>query len=120
MQEKEIHEHKKVQEELIKTRKMIKEQQVELEQERWRKERIMTCLRERFSPAQLDRILDDKESRWSQEDFQKANTLLCGSEKAYKMTRELLNVPLPARSAVKRWIAENKLVQGNLEENDEK
>ena len=81
-------------------------------------ERIMTCLRQRFSPAQLDRILNDHDSNWSQEDFQKANTLLCASEEAYKMTRELLNVPLPARSAVKRWLADIKLSEGNLEDND--
>jgi hypothetical protein len=113
-QDEENNELKKVENEMIQGRYVNKKQKALLEEEIKEKERIMTCLRKRFSKAQLDRILDDKNTHWSQDDYRKAITLLGVSDKAYKITRELLNVPLPARSAVKNLLSNIEMPEGIL------
>jgi hypothetical protein len=92
-----------------------KKLKAQLDEANKEKERMLTCLRQRFSQAQLDRIWNDKNTNWSQDDFGKAITLLGVSDKAYKITRELLQVPLPARSAVKRLLANIEFTEGILE-----
>jgi hypothetical protein len=114
-QEKEIKELKKAEQELISSRRTIEEQKVELDKANREKELVLTCLRQRFSTAQLERIFHNKNTNWSQEDFRKAITLLGISDKAYKVTRELLKVPLPARSAVKKLLANIQMSEGILE-----
>lgn len=103
--ESELNNLKKVQQELIKSREIIRKQKEKLDKAAMEKETTMAALRKRFSQAQLDRIMDEKNSNWSHEDYQKATTLLVISDEAYKVTRELLKVPLPARSAVKNLLA---------------
>lgn len=111
----EINELEKDKQELIKSRVINRKQKEALEKAGMEKEKILASLRKRFSQAQLDRILDEKNSNWSQEDFRKAITLLGVSDKAYRVTRELLNVPLPARSAVKKLLANIEMSEGILE-----
>lgn len=112
--EKVIRDLEKDQEELIKSRVIIRKQKEELDKAKKDKEKIMESLRQRFSQAQLDRILEEKNSNWSHDDFRKAITLLGVSDKAYKVTRELLKVPLPARSAVKKLLANIEMEEGIL------
>jgi Transposase protein len=110
----EIHQLRKSEDEMIRRGDVIKKLKAELEKERNEKERMMTCLQKRFSKAQLDRVFDDKNTNWSNHDYRKSITLLGVSDKAYKLTRELMNLPLPARSAVKNLIANIDMSEGIL------
>lgn len=77
--------------------------------------RMQTELRKRFSQPQIDRMLDNKSTNWKEDDYRRAITLMGISDKAYKVTRELLGVPLPARSAVKKLLSRIEMTEGTLQ-----
>lgn len=73
---------------------------------------VREALKDLFSPAQLDRIIHKKQSRWSDDDYAMAITFLCHSTKGYRYARDVLKLPLPAVSCVKARIANFPLEEG--------
>jgi Transposase protein len=73
---------------------------------------VRTALKDIFSPAQLDRILKKKKTHWTQEDYGLAISFLCQSSRGYRFARNVLNIPLPAASTVRKKIARFPLEEG--------
>ncbi|XP_063916360.1 THAP domain-containing protein 1-like isoform X2 [Zophobas morio] len=63
-----------------------------------------------FSQAQINMLLGKKKVVWSYDDMAMAFTLRhVGNKECYLYLKDTLNLPLPALSAVQRWVASNKL-----------
>lgn len=77
-----------------------------------RDEIVRNALKNVFSPAQLDRILLNKKTHWSPNDYSMAISFLCQSGRAYRFAREVLKIPLPAASTVRAQIAKFPLEEG--------
>jgi hypothetical protein len=76
---------------------------------------LLTALRQRFSQTQIDRIINPKsKTRWSQEDIRKAITMLSVSEMGYHVAKNLLGLPLAARSSVKKLLSNIEFEEGVL------
>jgi Transposase protein len=73
---------------------------------------VRTALKDIFSPAQLDRILNRKNTKWSQEDYMMAISFLCQSSRGYRYARNVLKIPLPAPSTVRKQLAQFPLEEG--------
>jgi hypothetical protein len=73
---------------------------------------VRTALKDIFSPAQLDRILNRKKTKWSQEDYMMAISFLCQSSRGYRFARNVLKIPLPAASTVRKQLARFPLEEG--------
>lgn len=62
-----------------------------------------------FSQAQINMLLGKKKVVWSYDDMAMAFTLRhIGNKECYLYLKNTLNLPLPALSAVQRWVASNK------------
>lgn len=77
-----------------------------------RDEIVREALKDVFSPAQLDRILKKKNTHWTKEDYSLAISFLCQSTRGYRFARNVLKIPLPAASTVRRKIAQFPLEEG--------
>lgn len=73
---------------------------------------VREALQDLFSKAQLDRLLLNKLTHWSDEDYSNAMVLLSLSSRAYQFMRSTLKYPLPAISSVKSFACNLHCVPG--------
>jgi hypothetical protein len=73
---------------------------------------VRAALKDCFTKAQLDRLLLQKLTHWSEEDYSNAMVLLSLSSRAYIFMRSVLKYPLPAISSVKSFACNLHCVPG--------
>jgi len=68
-------------------------------------EKMHELLSNIFSPGQIQMLLQPslKKIKWSSEDIARAISLRCVSPKAYRYMRDVLKIPLPGCSTLRRW-----------------
>ncbi|XP_065354001.1 uncharacterized protein LOC135948586 [Cloeon dipterum] len=71
-------------------------------------EKAMENLRSVFSKSQLDRLIENKNTPWSDDDSKKALTLLEASSQAYDMIKRVYKIPMPCESALRNQVASMK------------
>lgn len=76
--------------------------------------RIMKAMQNNLTPAQIDRLLYNKRTQWSSQDYESAIILLGISSKGYQYTRLHYKYPLPCVSAVKRYLSKIHFEPGEL------
>lgn len=69
--------------------------------------RVRKILSSVFTPGQIKLLLNPnkKKTHWSSEDIAAAISLRTVSPKAYRYLQKARNVPLPALSTLRRWVA---------------
>jgi len=78
-------------------------------------ERILSALNKRFSKPQVDRMLYDKNTHWTYEDYGSAIVLLGLGKKSYNYMRSHYDLPFPCVSSVKRYLSTIRFEPGMLE-----
>jgi len=74
--------------------------------EKIREQIIREALQPYFSKAQMDRLLNQKNTRWSEEDLNNSILLLCISTRAYQILRLKYKYPLPSITTMKNYLSE--------------
>lgn len=68
------------------------------------KENMYKVLSQIFTPGQIKMLLHPKKLiAWSSEDIANAMSLRCVSPKAYRYLRNVMKIPLPGLSTLRRW-----------------
>lgn len=80
------------------------EQRVQTENERF-ESRMYELLGKFFTPGQIRLILNPSLSKvkWSSEDIANAVSLRCTSSKGYRFIKNVMKIPLPGLSTLRRW-----------------
>jgi hypothetical protein len=79
-----------------------------------REQIVRDALEKYFTKPQLDRLLLQKNTHWTQKDFCDAMMLLCLSARAYRCLREKLSMPFPSISSVQKFLSLLHCVPGLL------
>jgi len=90
--------------------------QIQLEEALKGKNQILTMMEKRFSKAQIDRILYDKRTSWSSDDFAAAILMLGVSSDGYNYMRNHYEYPLPCVTVVKKHLANLTFEPGMLKQ----
>lgn len=87
-----------------------------LQNKRQLEEFAFNILRRIFTPGQIQMIVHPEKKRvvWSSEDIASAISLRCVSPKAYRYLRNVMELPLPALSTLRRWASSISVDEGIL------
>lgn len=69
-----------------------------------------------FSPGQIHLILNPslQKRKWFSEDIAHAMSFRCVSPKGYRYMREVMQIPLPGLSTLRKWVSTINLEPGVL------
>ncbi|XP_018362129.1 PREDICTED: uncharacterized protein LOC108760582 [Trachymyrmex cornetzi] len=91
------------------------EQRIETEDQRFDR-RMHDLLKTIFTPGQIRLLLNPRlsKTKWSNEDIANAISLKCASPKGYRYVKNVMKIPLPGMSTLRRWANRVRIEPGIL------